>query len=128
MIAVDLLLLILFIHLVGDFFMQSSEQAQNKWHSNQHLLAHVVSYTAALTIVSFIVFVNVPPMDPAKSALFMSWSLLNGALHFCVDWVTSRLTHHLFEKKKYHDGFAVIGVDQFAHYACLLLTWQWMCT
>ena len=102
------IILILFLHWVGDFVFQSDWMAKNKSKSNRALLIHVAVYCIPL--------------------MFFGWkfALINCALHFCVDFLTSRVTSKLWEAKQVHWFFVVIGLDQFIHTACLLLTWAWI--
>ena len=69
---------------------------------------HVLTYTAFMLLVGW------------------KFALLNGALHFCVDFCTSRVTKRLWEAKQIHWFFTVIGFDQVLHYTCLALTYHWM--
>lgn len=96
------IILILFVHFIADFVLQTRKMAENKSSSNQWLLTHITVYTLPLFIFGW------------KFALF------NGAAHFVTDYVSSRLTTHYHKKKDFHKFFIVIGADQMVHSICLI--------
>lgn len=102
-------LFILAAHWVGDFPLQSCWMAENKWKDLEALALHCATYSACLLV--------------ASSLLWGWWGLLfvlfNGLAHFCVDTYSAPLTHRLWEEKKTHDFFTVIGLDQLVHQLCL---------
>ena len=108
MLSVTTVIFIMTIHFIADFILQSSWMAKNKSKSNKALLAHVSVYTLVLAIIS--------PL----------WALVNGILHFIVDYITSRVTSHLWSKGDTHNFFVVIGLDQLLHTVCLLYTYYWI--
>ena len=99
-----LLSAILALHFIGDFVLQTDRMALNKSTSNRWLLIHVCVYGLALL-----------PFGPL-------YALLNVAIHFCVDWVTSRMTSALWKRGERHYFFVVIGADQLTHALCLIWT------
>ena len=110
MINISTVLVVLTIHFIADFLLQSHWMAVNKSKQLRPLLIHVGVYSLTL----FCVF-----WDP-------KWVLINGAAHLAVDAITSRVVSRLFAKKDYHWGFAVIGLDQLLHTSILLGTWVWL--
>lgn len=98
------IILVLFAHFVGDFLLQSNWMAQNKSKHLNALTVHVMCYMTPLFFFGF------------------KFALINGLLHFCVDFVTSRVSSKLWEQKKVHWFFVIIGLDQFIHSTCLILT------
>lgn len=99
--------LILWIHTVSDFVLQPNYLAENKSKSNFVLSIHVIIYS-----VLFIVFFG------------WGFGLINGLLHFPVDWATSRLCKIQFEKGNKHLFFIIIGIDQAIHITILTLTYN----
>lgn len=95
---------VLFAHFVGDFILQSDWMAQNKSKKLYPLCTHVTVYSLPL--------------------YFWGWkfALANAGMHFCIDFVTSRISSRLWAAKQVHWFFVVIGFDQFLHAACLILT------
>ena len=115
MISLPIVLYLLFAHYVADFLCQTDYMAQNKSQSNTILMTHVGIYSLVITVGMWLIGIG----------------LLNGFIfyvscfvfHFITDYITSRQTKRLFGKKDYHWGFAVVGIDQFAHYCQLLITY-----
>lgn len=110
MISLHIVLLIIAIHWVADFVLQSTKMATTKSKRLLPLLAHVGTYLLVLSVMT----------------QMWSWCLLNAALHFMTDYVTSRITSRLWAANRTHDFFTVIGLDQLIHYTCLLGTFVWM--
>lgn len=113
-IPVTALLLITWIHFIGDFVMQSDAMAKSKSKDFGTLLLHVGTYT----LMIFPACLFIPSL---KSGLL--WVGVNAILHLCVDFVTSRVSSRYFARGDVHNGFVTIGFDQMLHLACLTLTW-----
>lgn len=96
--------LILFVHWFADFVLQTRKQATNKSTSNYWLAKHVLVYTLCLVPFGW------------------KYALINGAAHFCTDWVTSRASSYFYKKTDFHKFFSVIGFDQYLHVIVLLHT------
>jgi membrane-bound metal-dependent hydrolase YbcI (DUF457 family) len=103
-----LILGLVWVHFVADFILQSDMMATNKSTSLKWLGYHVLVYTGCM-------------------AVFLDWRffLLNGLIHFCVDYVTSRGTSYLWTKNERHWFFCLIGFDQAIHLSTLVLTARW---
>lgn len=105
MIDLKTIIIILVIHFIADFLLQSSWMAQNKSKNNIALLTHVGVYMIPFLFIGF------------------WYALLNAALHFIIDYNTSRLTSKLWAKGEVHWFFVVIGLDQTLHFICLFSTY-----
>ncbi len=103
------LILIVLLHWLSDFFLQSDDMAQNKSTSNMWLSIHIGVY-----MIPFWVFFG------------FQYALLNGALHWVTDWFSSRGAKHFWEKGDIHNFFVVVGADQAVHFLCLILTYVWL--
>lgn len=100
----DTVILVVWLHFIADFILQTDEMAQNKSKSNSWLLYHVGVYSMPLMVLGF------------------RYALLNAALHFVTDWFTSRATSKLWQSGQRHWFFVVIGLDQAIHLTCLIVT------
>lgn len=105
------LIWILFAHFVADFICQSDWMAQNKSKEFYPLAVHIAVYSAVISTMT---------LNPL-------FGIINGAIHFGVDYVTSRISSGLYRNgKKIHWFFVVIGFDQFIHTATLIYTWNFL--
>lgn len=102
------ILLIVWLHFIGDFIFQSDEVAKRKSSENKVLFIHVVYY-----MVPFVIF----------GVVF--W-LVNFVFHFLTDYVSSRLTSRLYQAGERHWFFVVIGADQALHMTALFLSYVWL--
>lgn len=97
--------LILLIHWIFDFVLQSSWMAKNKSSSNIALFTHVAIYSL-----------------PWLLLFGWEYSAINGCFHLIIDYFTSRITKKLWEQKRVHNFFVIIGLDQMLHLICLFST------
>lgn len=97
--------LIIWLHFIADFILQTDYMAVNKSKSNRVLLGHALCYASP-----FILIVGI------------KYGLLNGLLHFGTDYISSRVTSNLWSKGDRRNFFIVIGLDQAVHLTCLLAT------
>jgi len=124
---IHILLLILIAHFVGDFLLQSDEMAKNKSSSWGWLSEHVLIYSVTLLALVMVLGIISEPFNyPYPSNypyLWGDWILINAALHFVTDAITSRGTAWLYKNNERHWFFVLIGFDQLLHYAALILTY-----
>lgn len=105
MIAVDTVIAILFLHLLGDFLLQSDWMAINKSKSAWALWCHCMVYSLCFTVFG------------------AAFACITFVTHSLTDAITSRINAELWAANKRHWFFVGIGVDQFFHYSTLLLTY-----
>lgn len=99
---------ILLLHFISDFIFQSDEMAKNKSTSVKWLTIHVLIYSILFTIYNPI------------------YGIVNGLLHWVIDYFSSKVTSYLWKNGQVHNFFAVIGLDQLLHYVCLFLTYKYI--
>jgi len=103
-IDINILMMIIWIHFVSDFILQSDKMAHTKSSSNLWLSIHIVVYSIPLIILG--------PL----------YALINGLAHWITDWFSSRATSWLYKRELNHWFFVVIGLDQAIHITTLVLT------
>jgi hypothetical protein len=108
------LTIVLLLHFIGDFVLQTRWMAENKSRRFTALTAHVLTYGATLWVG--LVVAKRPWLD----VTYFAGS--NLAIHFVVDAVTSRITAYWWKKQNLYAFFTTIGFDQFLHAVTLLWT------
>lgn len=112
-----ILIAILFVHFLADFVFQTDWMAKNKSKSWKALATHILEYTFVLATGCLLLFLI--GTISGQATIFV---ITNGAAHFLIDAVTSRLTSYYWSKQQAHNFFVVVGFDQFLHAA--LLVWS----
>jgi hypothetical protein len=102
------IILLIWLHFIADFVLQTDKMAIQKRESMKFLGLHSLTYSIPL--------------------FFMGWqfAVLNGFAHFCVDFVTSRLTGYYVSIKKRRAFFVTIGCDQAIHMSFLVGIFLWL--
>jgi hypothetical protein len=109
---ITILILLIWAHFVGDFILQSNYLALNKSKDNLVLVLHVSLYMLPFIVLALLIPIN------------WIWLLINWILHFCTDYVSSRITRRFSQMGKEHWFFVTIGADQAVHITCLMLTYS----
>ena len=99
--VISTIMVMLVIHYVADFWLQSEWMALNKSKSIPPLAIHCVLYA-----VPFLVFGWV-------------FAIITGVLHFMTDYVSSRWASHYHSIGEDRKFFQVIGLDQLIHMVCI---------
>jgi hypothetical protein len=107
-------LIIMVIHYLGDFVLQTHEQSQRKSSENKWLFYHTGSYSLIWLLAAWGLYTSIWAALLFASVTFVA--------HTATDWVTSRVGKYFWSSSDYHNGFAVVGFDQILHYVQLLLT------
>lgn len=122
------LIVILVMHWLCDFCLQSHKQASRKHKDLGALLEHTISYSLPWVIVMAVLY----------HFQGVEWFFINACLfafitfisHTIIDFLTSRLGYSLLiearKKDNYHNYFVNIGFDQLLHTIQLLLTYLFL--
>lgn len=118
--SIDLkvLSLILVVHTLADFCLQTNEQAKLKSTDPKFLLYHVLTYSFTWCFVVPILF------DSGVSMIL--FVIFNFITHYYTDFLTSRIQKPFWDKELYHDGFVGVAFDQLIHYSCLILSYEYL--
>lgn len=104
--STELAIVILFAHMLGDYFLQTDYLAKNKGKDNYILLAHCILYSLGIGIVFGIFGITLTTIDLA----------LISAIHYPIDYLKARgITPRLIGDKN------ALILDQAIHYITLLL-------
>jgi hypothetical protein len=110
-----MLLLIIWLHFLADFIMQSDRVAQAKSTSNVALSEHVLTYQLPFLVMVPFVFESL--------MVGVAWVWINTLAHWVTDYFTSRLCSKLWGQGERHNFFVVIGFDQAIHLTTLITTY-----
>lgn len=130
--SLTIIFLIIFVHWVADFVLQTHWQASNKSTNNKALYQHVRNYTLTWAFVFFVWIVysnHVLEMDAeahGQSIKVLLFFPITFVAHFITDYYTSRLNSYLWKKGDIHNFFVSVGFDQVLHYVQLFLTINWL--
>ncbi len=121
------IILIIFIHWIADFLFQTSDMALNKSKSNYWLSIHCLTYSAVWLCCGAILYdIGMWQCHRMDVILF---TLITFVCHFITDYFTSRWTSKLYATQKFYgfpSFFNVIGLDQFLHYAQLIICFYYI--
>ena len=102
---INKLAILVWLHFIGDFVLQSRYIADNKGRSVVVLLQHSFLYSIPFIFID------------------SKFAIVNGCLHFFVDLGSSKLTRRYYEREEYYQFFTVIGFDRSIHMSCLFFTY-----
>jgi len=128
--------IIILIHFIADFVLQTEEMAVNKSKDGHALFSHVLTYSTVWLFASCLLLGYSRHNENywwyvENSILFFGTTFL---FHYWTDYITSRITSRKFANKEYYakfprlGAFAVIGFDQVLHYAQLFYTYHFIIT
>lgn len=110
------LLLILVVHFLADFSLQTNDQAVKKSESLEYLCYHTGAYSLIWLLASNIILNN---------WLYATYfAVITFVAHTLTDYITSRIGKPFWKKQDLHHGFVVVGFDQMLHYLQLYYTFK----
>lgn len=123
-ISVWAVVLMLFGHWVADFVWQPDWMGKRKssewWVLSNH--ASRITFGALATGL----LVGLVHGQPYHYFGILAFGWINGAGHFLIDAVTSRITKRYWSQDRAHAFFTTIGFDQFLHLALAVFTLAWL--
>lgn len=132
MISLTVVLIIIFVHWVADFVLQTDKQARGKSKNWGDLLSHVLVYTSCWA-VPFLLIVFLGNNNGGPKAEELGWYFpilwffpITFICHTITDYFTSRLNTKLWESGQVHNFFVSVGFDQVLHYVQLFLTYYFL--
>lgn len=133
------IIIILTLHWIGDFVLQTQWQAENKSKNIEALVNHTFTYSTVWLLPAAIWFADIHVYYPA---IFVAITFIS---HTITDYFTSKLNSKLWDKAQFwnnveniekyghyakqehsyyvHYFFVSIGFDQLLHYTQLFLTY-----
>ncbi len=121
LLTIYILLIVIFIHWIADFILQSDWQAKNKSTNNMALTSHVLNYTL-VWVFALILYIIYYGFEIQFSYWLLLFPVITFVCHWIQDYITSRINTRLYKANKIHEFFVCIGFDQFLHYIQLFLT------
>lgn len=112
------ILIIILIHAIGDFFLQGYKLSNRKTSKIIYLLEHVGIYTILFVVLS-------PILLGLTFFQGLAFSLLNGGLHFVIDYVTGKYKSKYFSTDEFN-YIKTIGIDHTLHLLILISTYFYL--
>jgi len=114
---------IIAVHWFADFVLQTDSQAKGKSKNWGDLLSHTATYSLVWCIVFAFLFLMSPwTVDQAFNMVIL-FPLITFVFYTVQDYITSRENSKVWEEKKIHKFFILIGFDQLLHYDQLFITY-----
>jgi hypothetical protein len=120
MIAWWVVVILLFGHWIFDFVLQPHWMSLRKSKEWFVLVQHATIITIGVLLAA--VF-TLSEWKLGRTERLIPFAVINGAGHFSIDAVTSRITSRLYAKQDFHNFFVIIGLDQWLHTSMLVVTW-----
>lgn len=112
------IIFLILIHFFGDFFLQSYKLSRLKFIKLHYLVVHVGIYTTVFILLS-------PILLGLTFMQGLIYSLVNGALHLIVDYITGKYKIKFLVKNEYLYILS-IGIDYTVHLLIIILTFLYM--
>jgi len=124
MLTLTEIFIILLIHWVADFVLQTDKQAKGKSKNWSDLINHTSNYS----ICWFLIVILFGVYNSGQTTFWYVTSTLcfvttTFICHTITDYFTSRLNSKLWAKGDTHNFFVSVGFDQILHYVQLFTTY-----
>lgn len=106
------LAIILLMHYVADFLLQSQNVRKNKHDSLEEMFTHIGIYSVVMMCTTWVL--GLPPI----------WWAINVLAHLAVDFMTAPASHSFFSTEDYWWGMNIVGLDQLIHIFILIATYN----
>lgn len=116
------ILLILLIHWIADFVLQTDKQAKNKSTNVYELVAHTLTYS----LVFFMCGLAYCYFTKTELIYSFYFYIITFVCHTITDYFTSKLNSKLWKQEKTHEFFVSVGFDQVLHYCQLFITYSFL--
>jgi len=122
MLTLTEIFVIIIIHWIADFVLQTDKQAKGKSKDILILLKHTSCYSFVWFVSGFMLYLpfNFNGLTLWFICIFSLTTLIS---HTITDYFTSRLNSKLWSEGKTHYFFVSVGFDQILHYVQLFLTY-----
>jgi len=115
--------IILIVHYIADFIMQTEIMASKKSENIYWLGTHCFIYGVGIFFLLFLCNILSFIVISSYFYLFL-FALGNAIFHFLIDFTTSKIETYFYLKKMNRAFFNVIGIDQLAHVIILLISFN----
>ena len=126
------IIVLLIAHFLADFVFQTENMKKNKSGSIAVLFLHAFIYTIAFFNIFFLYTLMISYFSLTTITL-QHWfqmvvgiSIVNGIIHYIIDYFTSQLNKWLWNTKKLNLFFISIGFDQLLHTGLIIISFGQM--
>lgn len=109
--------IIVVLHFIGDFVLQSDKDAKCKSRSLKCLVSHTSTYIIPFVLVGICFY---------SFSLVTLYVLITFLAHTITDYFTSKINSKLYQSGNTHNFFIGIGADQVLHYVQLFVTYYFL--
>lgn len=115
---VKTLVIIFIMHIFAGFFLQSNRISKLKREKKRYLTQHVAIYTLLFIILS-------PILLGLTFLQGLVYSLINGVLHYIVDYFTGKVKVQVIDKREVLYNFIVV-LDYTIHLTILMASYYYL--
>jgi Protein of unknown function (DUF3307). len=114
------IIILVVLHIFADYFIQGNKIVRLKALKISYLLEHVAIYTVLFILLSPLLL----GLKPLQALMF---SLINGVIHFAIDYKTGKLKlKYLDDAEPDYKYLSTVFVDHALHIIILILTYRYL--